>query len=78
MYNFSQLFFAYKSSFFNVPHLLRLRTLLLLLVLKFFWRYNQPLSFPGPYLIQFTMVWWWLECPSGLGLEISVKVHLMG
>lgn len=48
MYNFSQLFFAYESSFFNVPHLLRLRTLLLLLVLKFFWRYNQPLSFPGP------------------------------
>lgn len=33
--------------------------------------------FPGSYLIQFTMVWWWLECPSGLGLEISVKVHLM-
>lgn len=44
--NFSQLFFAYKSSFFNFPHLLRLQTCLLLLALKFFWWYNQPL-FPG-------------------------------
>ena len=31
----------------------------------------------GSYLIQFTMVWWWLQRPRGLGLEISVKVHLM-
>lgn len=45
--NFSQLFFAYTSSFFNFPHLLRLQTFLLLLALKFFWWYSQPLSFPG-------------------------------
>ena len=35
--NFSQLFFAYKSSSFNFSHLLRLQTFLLLLALKFFW-----------------------------------------
>ena len=74
--NFSQLFFAYKSSFFNFPHLLRLRTFFCLHLNFSGDTISLSLS-QGSYLIQFTTVWWWLQCPRGLGLEISVKVHLM-
>ena len=75
--NFSQLFFAYESPFFNFPHQLRPRTLLLLLALKFSGDTISLYLSLGSYLIQFTTVWWQLQCPRGLGLEISVKVHLI-
>lgn len=63
--------------FCNSPHLFSLRTPFFLLELKIS---GDTISFYlslDSHLIQFTMVWWQQQCPRGLGLEISVKVHLI-